>query len=82
MYTIEDFYKVELDEATAKSVVKAQGNGSLIDGLEVIQMTVNEADDFDSDEFWDVWFMEINAYNFIKQHMTAQEIQSSINSFV
>ena len=70
MYTIEDFYKVDLDEDTAKSIVRGQGNGSLIDGLEVIQMTVNEADDFDSDEFWDVWFMEINAYNFIKQHMT------------
>ncbi len=70
MYAIEDFYKVNLDEDTAISIVKGQGNGSLIDGLEVIEMTVNEADDFNSDEFWDVWFMEINAYNFIKQHMT------------
>ena len=70
MYAIEDFYKVNLDEDTAISIVRGQGNGSLIDGLEVIEMTVNEADDFNSDEFWDVWFMEINAYNFIKQHMT------------
>ena len=70
MYAIEDFYKVNLDEDTAISIVKGQGNGSLIDGLQVIEMTVNEADDFNSDEFWDVWFMEINAYNFIKQHMT------------
>ena len=70
MYTIEDFYKVDLDEDTAKSIVKGQGNGSLIDGLEAIQMTMTENEGSHTDEFWDEWFMEINAYNFIKQHMT------------
>ena len=68
MFIIEEFYKYEMDLDTAISVVKGQGNGSLIDGMEAIKETMTEEED-GTDEFWDTWFMEINAFNTVFEEM-------------
>tara|TARA_B100000212_G_C27058944_1_gene398917 strand:- start:54 stop:275 length:222 start_codon:yes stop_codon:yes gene_type:complete len=68
MFYIEDFWKYEMDLETAVSIVKGQGNQVLIDGMAAIEEIVEENQD-DSDDFWEVWFMEINAYNIVKTEM-------------
>lgn len=68
MFYIEDFWKYEMDLDTAVSIVKGQGNQVLIDGMGAIEQIMEENDE-QSDNFWEVWFMEINAYNIVKTEM-------------
>ena len=65
MFYIEDFWKYEMDLETAVSIVKGQGNQVLIDGMGAIEEIMEENDE-QGDDFWEVWFMEINAYNIVK----------------
>ena len=68
MFYIEDFWKYEMDLDTAVSIVKGQGNQVLIDGMGAIEQIMEENDE-QGDNFWEVWFMEINAYNIVKTEM-------------
>ena len=68
MFYIEDFWKYEMDLETAVSIVKGQGNQVLIDGMGAIEEIMEENEE-QGDDFWEVWFMEINAYNIVKTEM-------------
>ena len=68
MFYIEDFWKYEMDLETAVSIVKGQGHQVLIDGMGAIEEIMEENDE-QGDDFWEVWFMEINGYNIVKTEM-------------
>lgn len=73
MFYIEDFWKYEMDLETAVSIVKGQGNQVLVDGMGAIEQIhyhmQNLGDQEKFDAWWELWFMEINAYNIVKTEM-------------
>ena len=72
MFRIPNFYQMNMDFHTAKSVF----NGDLLKGMEMIQehwdryATGKSGDMYeDDDDFFDTWQYEVNAYNVVYSTM-------------
>ncbi len=72
MFRIPNFYQMNMDFDTAKSVF----NGDLLKGMEMIQehwdryATGKSGDMYeDDDDFFDTWQYEVNAYNVVYSTM-------------